>query len=229
MFPSKDPLVVGLGIVILILSLSFHELAHAWTAWQLGDPTAKNLGRVSFNPLRHISPLFTILMPIVTFLIAGFPFGGAKPVPVNFQNLKNPRRDDVLVSFAGPMSNVLLACLLAILTTVLLKAGVVDYDPDYQLWDPAPWANLLVYAVFINLLLAAFNALPIPPLDGFSLIRLFLPGKIFWGIRRFEWIGLVVIFGLILFLMHRGIGITFDMFERIPRDFIAFFWRLLFR
>ncbi len=228
MFPTNDLTVLITSVVILILSLSFHEVAHAWTAWKLGDSTAKDLGRISLNPLRHISPLFTIVMPIVTFYLAGFPFGGAKPVPVNFANLKKPRRDDILVSFAGPASNVLLACLMAVIMTILLNFEVVDYDYEYELWDPDPWAKLGVYAVFVNLLLAVFNALPIPPLDGFSIVRAFLPGRLFWGIRRFEWIGLVVIFGTVMILMRKGIGISSKMVEEIPRDFIAF-WNGLFR
>jgi len=148
-----------------------HETAHAWSASRLGDQTARLLGRVSLNPVVHADPIGTVLFPLLG-MISGFPLiGWAKPVPVNVRNLKNGRRDYVLVAAAGPASNLLLAVLASI------SLGLITVSP-MRLGEPnvsAPLASLLSTAIIINVLLAVFNMIPIPPLDGGNVLGGLLP------------------------------------------------------
>lgn len=144
--------------ILLVASLSFHEAAHAWAASRLGDPTARLLGRLTLNPLAHIDWVGTVLFPLVA-MISGLPLiGWAKPVPVDPRYLRAPRRDFALVALAGPVSNIVLAIGAAVL--LQLQGGLV---PDSGV---TPLTQVLYMAVFINVLLAAFNMLPVPPLDG---------------------------------------------------------------
>ena len=142
-------------IFVLAAAVILHEYAHGWVALKLGDPTAKLLGRLTLNPLKHIDPIGTILVPIITKLTLGFPFGWAKPVPVNFTNLRNPKRDMILVAAAGPAINIVLA----LIASVLFPLG----------------PQIFGLAVVINLMLAVFNMIPIPPLDGSRILAGFLP------------------------------------------------------
>ena len=162
---------VAFGIVLA--SLTVHEWAHAWTADRLGDPTARRLGRVSFNPAVHIDLLGTIVLPLIA-IFSGLPIlGWAKPVPVNTSRLGNPRRDFTLVAAAGPASNVLMALAAAL---VFRSFGGIESAGGALL------PNLLVLAVSINILLAVFNMLPIPPLDGGNVLAGLLPGfQLFFG------------------------------------------------
>ncbi len=161
-----------IGLSVLIASLSVHEAAHAWAADRLGDPTARLLGRLSLNPAVHVDPIGTLLFPLVA-MTTGLPLiGWAKPVPVNPRHLKSPRRDFALIAAAGPASNLVLA---------LLCAGVLAVLPDIQPGDIAARATLtapiqmLRLAVFLNVLLAVFNMLPVPPLDGGNVLIGVLP------------------------------------------------------
>lgn len=154
-----DGLISYLGLVIL---LTFHEFAHAWTAWKCGDDTARLQGRVSLNPLVHIDPIGTVLMPLLGLLVPGagrFLIGWAKPVPVNLSNLPNPRVDDILITMAGPGMNLLLAVLLM----GLARVGVMLHAPDL--------AQICIEFAKLSLLLCYFNLLPIPPLDGSRVMR----------------------------------------------------------
>ena len=162
---------IFIGFVVLLFSLTVHEMAHAWTANRLGDPTAQRLGRVSLNPMVHADLVGTIIFPLVA-LVSGVPLiGWAKPAPVNPRQLRQPRRDYVLVAAAGPASNLLMAVGAAILLRVLPVSPVTLGEPNVT----APIAALLSQALRLNVLLAVFNMLPIPPLDGGNVLSGVLP------------------------------------------------------
>ncbi len=151
-------------IIALIFSIVFHELAHGIVADKLGDDTPRNSGRLTLNPVSHIDPVGSIMLPLILFLLnAGFIFGWAKPVPINYLNFKNPKRDIMLVALAGPLSNILFALLL----TFLLKFWILlDFYVN---------KDLVLLMIRLNIVLAVFNLLPIPPLDGSKIFFNFLP------------------------------------------------------
>jgi Zn-dependent protease len=171
-----DPYTIGIWIVALLFALSFHEMAHAWAADRLGDPTARELGRLTINPIPHIDPVMTLLFPAL-LIAAGSPvvFGAAKPVPVDTRNLASPRRDHSLIAAAGPASNLLLAAGSIVLTRVLRGMSAGGTAVPVAIVDPV--AQLLYASVLVNLTLAAFNLLPVHPLDGSKIVMLFLRGS----------------------------------------------------
>ena len=176
--------------IILIASLSFHEAAHAWTANRLGDPTARLLGRLTLNPLAHIDWIGTVLFPVLAWL-SGLPLiGWAKPVPVDMRNLRAPRRDFAIVALAGPVSNIVLA----IGASVLLKAqgGIVPDDGQTFL------TVILVRAVVLNVMLAVFNLLPIPPLDGGNVLAGLVPESAARIIDQMRLYGFFLLYALLL-------------------------------
>ena len=188
-----------LYMVVFLFSLSLHEAAHAFVALHFGDETALRLGRVTLNPFKHIDPIGTILIP-AAFLFSGsrFLFGYAKPVPVNFKNLRNPRRDMILVVAAGPATNFLLA----LISAILLKLMFVFYIPSpFDTIDPSQTAMILVkgiqYSIYINVLLAVFNMLPLPPLDGGRVMVGLLPPRIAASFSKIEPYGIVILLAVI--------------------------------
>jgi Zn-dependent protease len=192
--PDIDFAQLFIAFSVLLFSLTIHEMAHAWTADRLGDPTARQLGRVSFNPLVHADPIGTVLFPLLA-MIGGVPLiGWAKPVPVNVNRLRNDRRDFVLVAAAGPASNLVLAFLAATILTVL--PGTPGTIGESNIAAPVP--ALLTRAVQINLLLAVFNMIPIPPLDGGNVLSGLLPrtlAAVFDQIRPY---GVLLLYALLL-------------------------------
>lgn len=188
MNPNIDLLSAALGFAVLLLSLTIHEAAHAWTADRLGDRTARELGRVSLNPIVHIDLFGTVLLPIIA-AVSNFPLiGWAKPVPVNPRNLRSPRRDFMLVAAAGPISNLLQA----VVAALVLRA----WDPHGD--GPGFLAFFLLRAVEINLLLAFFNLIPVPPLDGGNVLLGLLPPNLAAGYARVRQYGFIVLYALLL-------------------------------
>ena len=172
--PDIDFARVFITFIVLLFSLTVHETAHAWTASRLGDPTARMLGRVSLNPVVHADLVGTVLFPLLAIL-GNIPLiGWAKPVPVNVRNLRNGRRDYVLVAAAGPASNLLLAVLASIALGLLTVSPMRVGEPNVS----APIAALLSTAILTNVLLAVFNMIPIPPLDGGNVLGGLLPRPI---------------------------------------------------
>ena len=186
---------VFIAFVVLLFSLTVHESAHAWTADRLGDPTARLLGRISLNPLVHADPIGTVLFPLLA-LIGGVPFiGWAKPVPVSVRRLKHHRRDYLLVAAAGPASNLVLALAAATVLRVVPISPVTLGEPNVSV----PIASLLGRAMQINIWLAVFNMIPIPPLDGGNVLSGLLPRQIAY---RFDAIvrpyGFLLLYALML-------------------------------
>jgi len=189
----------------VITAITLHEAAHAWVADRLGDDTARRLGRVSFNPIRHVDPFGTLLLPAVLVLVGSpFVFGWAKPVPVAFHRLRNPKRDMIWVALAGPGINVALAIAAGLL---LQPVGQLQAN-GVTLWF---WETLKA-AIFANVLLACFNMLPIPPLDGGRVLTGLLPNHLAWRFAGLERYGLLIIIGaaLIVPLIARELGYSFN-------------------
>ena len=209
---------VSVWVLPVLIAVTFHEAAHGWVAWRLGDDTAYRLGRVTFNPLSHIDLFGTILLPALMLFGSGgkMMFGFAKPVPVNFGALGRPRRDMVLVALAGPGSNLLLAVISAALIHLLpMLSGDV-----YQ------WAgHNLINSVRINLLLCVFNMLPMPPLDGGRVAVGLLPNSLSRRLARLERAGIAIILAAVFILPWIGgkIGVDLNVFwwlVVIPMEYI---------
>lgn len=192
---SPDLLAIAIPIAIILAALTIHEAAHAWSADRLGDPTARLLGRVSLNPIVHIDLIGTILLPLVA-VFSGFPIiGWAKPVPVNTSRFRDPRRDFMIVAAAGPISNLLQAVAAAIVLHLVTPAGHSVFTP---LASGSMVAAVFWLALQINVLLAVFNLIPVPPLDGGNVLAGILPpaaAHLFDAIRPF---GFIILYALLL-------------------------------
>ena len=188
----------------VLLAITMHEAAHGYVAWTLGDPTAMRAGRVTANPLKHVDPVGTLLLPGLLLLVrAPFLFGFAKPVPVDFSKLRRPKRDMVLVAIAGPASNILLA----ILSALLIGPGSI-LPASAGLWLVTNLEN----SIIINLLLAIFNLIPLPPLDGGRVAVGLLPRSLGWRLAKLEKFGLFILLGLLFVvpMLMKEIGVVFD-------------------
>lgn len=181
---------VSIGAVPIVFAITVHEVAHGWVARYFGDRTAEAQGRLSLNPIRHIDPIGTVLVPLLLLWIGGFLFGWAKPVPVNPRYMRNPRGNMVWVSAAGPAANLAMAIFWAFVMMVSQKIdlGIVD------LW----LQSMAAVGIFINVLLAVFNMLPIPPLDGGQVLTNLLPrGSISTMLESIAPFGLFIVLGLL--------------------------------
>jgi Zn-dependent protease len=204
----------GIFLACFVPAVIFHEVSHGVVALWCGDDTAKRAGRLTLNPLRHIDPFGSIILPIVLTLTAGFPFGYAKPVPVNLSRLRRPRDDAVLVGLAGPATNILLACIgglaLHLLHTGLFVQGGLLYRDS-----AAPLSVADQFALdfgVVNIVLAVFNLIPIPPLDGSSLVERLLPARVLPQYYQLRFVFMIVV--LIFVLYARGpMSSVFDHFE----------------
>ena len=182
-------------LVIILVSMTLHELAHGYVAYILGDLTAKEDGRLTLNPLKHLDPIMSLVLPIVSYLMGGVVFGGAKPVPVNTRNLKGGAWGMAAVALAGPLTNLLLA----------LAAFLVGHYLG-MLYGGGFWRDLMLDVIFINLGFGVFNMIPIPPLDGSRVLEAFLPFKYMRYYYELERYGMFILFfllitGLINFLL----------------------------
>ena len=215
---TRVALLVSVWVLPILLAITLHEAAHGWTAWRLGDDTAKRLGRVTFNPLAHIDRFGTILLPaLLLFMRAPFLFGWAKPVPVNFARLRNPKRDMVWVAAAGPAMNLCLA----VGSAAALHVALLLPDPVDQ------WVELnLINSVRINVILAVFNMLPLPPLDGGRVAVGLLPAGPALALARLERYGMFILLGIIFILPIVGrqlLGVQINVFAilvGVPADFL---------
>jgi Zn-dependent protease len=181
-------------LLVLVFSLTVHEAAHAWTAYRLGDNTARDLGRISLNPIVHIDPIGTILLPLLAYISHAPLLGWAKPVPVRTRGLRNPRRDMILIAAAGPVSNLILATLASIVLRLLPHAAA-----SLGAFDVASPIGFLFWQAFqLNLLLAVFNMVPIPPLDGGNVLANLLPTHLAYRFEQLRPYGIFVLYGLLL-------------------------------
>ena len=218
---QRDVVTIFFQIVVLLFAISVHESAHAWMANRLGDPTAKMLGRISLNPLVHIDLFGTIILPAM-LILAGFPpFGYAKPTPVDTRNFKNLMRDDILTAVAGPISNFITAFVAVICLAILLHGSSSPIAPIFRGADvAAPLAKMFELAILINVILAVFNLIPLPPLDGSHVIRHFLSYDTLKVYDRVGYFGLVIV---MFVLPMMGCSVV----DTVSAPFLIFFSSLL--
>jgi len=186
---------VAVWALPVLFAITLHEVAHGWVAKQLGDPTAMMLGRLTLNPLKHIDPVGTVLVPLILIVMGGIIFGWAKPVPVAAANLHHPKRDMALVAAAGPMANLVMALIWA----VIMKLSLLM--PNSLMNLALPLTYMGGAGITINVLLMVLNLLPVPPLDGSRVVAGFLPDPLAWKFGRIEQYGLIIL----LLLMVTGI------------------------
>ena len=214
----------------VLFAITLHEVAHGWVAKKFGDTTAQSLGRLSLNPLKHIDPVGTILVPIVLIVVTGYAFGWAKPVPVNFNQLRNPKKDMVWVAAAGPFANVLMTIIWSIiLITAIGGTGSGNKFAEFFVY-------MSMAGIFINLVLMVLNLLPIPPLDGGRVLSGLVPNNLSVLLSKIEPYGLFILLGLmfmgllnklvftpsilILFFIMSFLGI-------LPQEYIPYLEKLL--
>lgn len=188
-------------ICVLLFSVILHECAHGMTAFYFGDPTAKEQGRLTLNPLSHIDPFGTFILPALLRFMGFFPIGWAKPVPVDFRRLRNPKKDMFFVSAAGPLTNIAIA---------LFVSGLFHLSKNFALG----WENFFATVIVINLILAFFNLIPIPPLDGSRLLLSLLPGSLGYRYAKLERFGIIIVLVLLNFGLFNIIGLLVAMTVR---------------
>ncbi len=222
-----DPNIIVM-IIVLLFSVVFHEVAHGWIAFLLGDKTAYKMGRLTLNPIPHIDPFMTILMPLMLGFMTNWRvmFGGAKPVPVNPYNFKNPKKGMAITAAAGPLSNLTLILFVVILFKLLVMLGFIDnYEVQVRFFrnEMNFVDSFFIYAVLINTVLMVFNLIPIPPLDGSKVIMGFLSYEQAAKYESFSRYGMYVLIGILIL----GNLAEFSLIGEIIYPFINLFLKLL--
>lgn len=182
---------IAVWIIPVLFAITLHEAAHGWVAYKLGDPTAKNLGRISINPLKHIDPMGTIVVPIFLATLSGFVMGWAKPVPVEPRYFKSPLLDMALVAVAGPASNFIMACFWAMFLVIV--GGMLNPSATLSFL-----ADVGQKGIYINIILMVLNLLPIPPLDGGRVVAGILPPALAFPFMKLERFGMIIVLGLLV-------------------------------
>jgi Zn-dependent protease len=207
-----------ISLFVVLFAITVHEASHGWAALKKGDPTAFHMGRITLNPIRHIDPVGTILLPLILIVMGAPPFGWAKPVPVNPLNLKDPRRDNLVISIAGPLSNISVA----IVAFAILKL-LLNLDPSFVYGRGgfsnllSPIIQILYLTIVINIILAIFNMIPIPPLDGSGVVMGLISEE---AAQKYEQIRPYGFFILIVLIMTGFIGRILGGVLRIVDSFI---------
>ncbi|MDX1336124.1 MAG: site-2 protease family protein [Gammaproteobacteria bacterium] len=182
---------ISIWAIPVLFAITLHEVAHGWVARMLGDPTAFMMGRLTLNPLKHIDPIGTVLVPLVLLVLGGFVFGWARPVPVNFRNLHSPRKDMALVAVAGPAANLVMLLFWAL----FMKLGIVMYE--ISPWFAVPMTLMGQAGIMINLILMLLNLLPIPPLDGGRVLTGLVPARLSTYLDAIEPYGFFILLALL--------------------------------
>lgn len=187
-----------IAAIPILVAITFHEVAHGFVANKLGDPTAKMMGRLTLNPIAHIDPIGTIVVPVMLFILSNgaFIFGTAKPVPVNFYNLKRPRRDTALVSAAGPATNIMIAFISILLYILIQVIFPPSSSSTFNQKIMTPLVMMIQYSISFNIFIAAFNLFPVPPLDGGRIATSLLPTKYAYHFSKLEPYGILIVLGL---------------------------------
>lgn len=205
---------------VLLISVIVHEIAHGYTALRLGDPTAKQAGRLTANPIPHIDLVGSILVPLISVIVAGRVFiAWAKPVPVNPANFKNFRSDDILVSVMGPASNLALAFVFSVITGIVLMVTPGDPSGATEFF-----VRIMLNGVYLNIILAVFNMLPVPPLDGSHVLASLLPQQLGDNYRRIGFLGIFIVLLLLNNPTFRGIFLSIIETVATPYIFIIRFF-----
>lgn len=208
---------VAVGAIPILFAITLHEVAHGMVARHFGDRTAEMLGRLSLNPIQHIDPMGTIVVPALMFFTSGFLFGWAKPVPVNFRNLRNPKRDMIFVALAGPVANIVMGIAWALLLKGIFAFGLSGGVAGVFL------ISMAEIGISINILLAAFNLLPIPPLDGGRVLRGLVSESIGQYLDRIEPFGLII---MVLLLVSGFLWVLVSPMLALVQSLIVFVVRL---
>ena len=218
---STQIIKILLSAPAVLIAITFHEAAHGYAAYRLGDPTAKQMGRLTLNPIPHIDPIGTVIMPAMLLILSGgrFMFGYAKPVPINPYNFKNPRRDMALSALAGPLTNIILAVISIILIRFIGPAARTF--PSAVGTVITPILYMLISSAALNIVLAVFNMIPIPPLDGGRVAVGFLPYKAAEALSRLEPYGMMIVI-LLFFVLKIGDILIYPIVDFFMR-FVVFY------